>query len=523
LKNKSITRRFGFAYSLSTLTILIGAVMLYFALNNSYTLLKSMADVYSPSSEILQKLSFTLSETKMLIKNWVFVSPKTNSPDKIRLKKLQDKDIPKLFSQLEDLSVEWEPEEQEELSQLKEHYYKSMLPAQKEVMQTLNTFEDYSNAMLVFKAQSLVEEENDPVMVVTTQLIKEINEFVVRFSRKSEEVKEQAKKSMNAYKILIIFIALSIGMGTLLLAGFISRAVINPLKELDKAASLVQSGRLDIQLDVTQDNEIGSLSNNFNKMILSLKGQKEELEEFNQLLLKSQKQLKATNQTKDKFFNIIAHDLKGPFTSFIAITDILSNDADQIDEQKKAHFIKSLNESALYLDSLLDNLLQWARSQSGTLEVNMRCVQICDLVRQNLKIISFNAQNNNIELINEIEGAVEAQADPNLLNTILRNLISNAVKFSKQGGQVVIRSKYISERQIEISVHDQGIGMARDDINKLFRIDVSTKTIGESTEKGTGFGLILCKDFVEKQGGKIQVKSELGKGSIFSFTLPLCP
>ena len=481
-----------------------------------------MADVYSPSSEILQKLTFTISETKMLIKNWVFVSPKTNSPDKIRLKQLQDTNIPKLFTQLETLSIDWEPDERAELQQIKTHYYRNMLPAQKEVMQTLNTFDDYNNAMLVFKAQSLVEEEDDAVMLVTTHLIKEINDFVVQFSRKAEDVKRQAKKSMNAYKLLIIFIGLSIGLGTLLLASFISRSVIKPLKELDRAASLVQTGDLNIQLEANQDNEIGSLSENFNKMILSLKQQKDELEEFNQLLLKSQKRLKATNQTKDKFFNIIAHDLKGPFTSFIAITDTLSNDADKIDEQKKIHFIKSLNKSALYLESLLDNLLQWARSQSGTLEVNPRCVNIADAVNQNLKIISFNAQNNQIELINEIEEHTRAFADPNLLNTVLRNLISNAVKFSTKGGQVLIKAKKSSNDKIYISVRDQGIGIAKEDINKLFRIDVSTKTIGESTEKGTGFGLILCKDFIEKQGGNIDVESILGKGSTFSFSLPIC-
>ena len=257
-------------------------------------------------------------------------------------------------------------------------------------------------------------------------------------------------------------------------------------------------------------------------MILSLKQQKDELEEFNQLLLKSQKRLKATNQTKDKFFYIIAHDLKGPFTSFIAITDTLSNDADKIDEQKKIHFIKSLNKSALYLESLLDNLLQWARSQSGTLEVNPRCVNIADAVNLNLKIISFNAQNNQIELINEIEEHTRAFADPNLLNTVLRNLISNAVKFSTKGGQVLIKAKKSSNDKIYISIRDQGIGIAKEDINKLFRIDVSTKTIGESTEKGTGFGLILCKDFIEKQGGNIDVESILGKGSTFSFSLPIC-
>lgn len=521
MRKNSITKRLGLAYALSTLTILLGAIMLYFALNNSYVLLKSMADVYAPSTRLLQKLSYDVTNTKMLIKNWVFVSPQTNSPDKLHLKQLHESDIPELLSEIEILSENWEPEEQEVLHHIIHHFYKILLPAQRRVMETLNTFEDYNNAMLVFTAQSLVEDENDLVMIATSGLISEINEFVVQLSQKSEEVKDEAKKSMNAYQLLIIFIAVSIGIGTLLLASFINRVVIKPLKELDIAASLVQSGHLDTQIEIKQDDEIGSLSENFNKMILSLKDQKDELEEFNQLLLKSQKRLKETNKTKDKFFNIIAHDLKGPFTSFLAITDILSNDPDSLKPEQKLRFLRSLNDSALYLESLLENLLQWARSQSGQLEYNPREVWISDMVKQNLKIIAFNAQNNNISLVNEVDENLRVQADPNLLNTVLRNLISNAVKFSKSGGLVKVGFRRLNEKMIEFYVSDQGIGIAEEDITKLFRIDFNTKMIGESTEKGTGFGLILCKEFVEKQGGEISVESELRVGSVFRFSLPI--
>jgi len=294
------------------------------------------------------------------------------------------------------------------------------------------------------------------------------------------------------------------------------------LKELDKAASLVQSGYLDTQVEVRQDNEIGSLSANFNKMIQSLKLQKEELEEYNQLLLHSQQKLKETNKTKDKFFNILAHDLKGPFASFLAITDVLSNDPDSLTDEQKIHFLKSLNRSSVYLESLLENLLQWARTQGGILEVNPRCIEAYDLVIQNLKIISINAENRGVELINEVEDEAKVYADPNLLNTVFRNLLSNAVKFTTKGGKVTVSSKKWNERMIAFSVSDSGIGIATEDIDKLFRIEVSTKTIGESTEKGTGFGLILCKDFVEKQGGEIFVESQLGQGSTFRFILPIC-
>jgi len=496
--------------------------MLFFALNNNYKLLKSVADVYAPSTALLQKLSYQIVETKMLIKNWVFVSPQTNSPDKIRLKKLHEKEIPELLNELKLLSEEWEDDEKEVLLNIEDHFYNNLIPAQQEVMDLLKTFDDYNDAMIIFTAQSLVEDETDPVMIATSGLIDEINNFLFKLSTKTEQVKNQSKKSMDAFKILIVFIAISIGFGTLLLASFISRTVIKPLKELDKAASLVQSGHLDVQVEIQQDDEVGSLSENFNKMIYSLKDQKEELEEFNQLLLKSQKKLKETNKTKDKFFNIIAHDLKGPFTSFITITDILTKDPDSLSEEKKLHFLQSLNESALTLESLLENLLQWARAQSGTLEVNTRCIRLDDMVKQIIKLQEINAQSNKIEILNQIDENIKVKADPNLLHTVLRNLMSNAVKFSNPNGKVILCSKIINKKFVEICVEDSGIGISKEDLTKLFRIDVSTKTIGESTKKGTGFGLILVKEFVEKQGGTINVSSKLGKGSIFKFTLLRC-
>ncbi|MCK5776795.1 MAG: hypothetical protein KAH25_11490, partial [Bacteroidales bacterium] len=223
LKN-SITKRFGLSYALSTLTILLGSIMLYFALNKSYILLRSVADTYSPSEILLQELSFKVSETKMLIKNWVFVSPQSNSPDKIRLKYLQNSGIPNLLSQLNELSQNWNIEEQEVLSEITQHYYENMIPAQKEVMDLLNIFDDYNNAMLVFSAESLVEDENDPVIKQTNELILEINKFIRQLSGKTEEVRSQTKKAMDAYKLLIIFIAISMSLGTFLLANFINRS-----------------------------------------------------------------------------------------------------------------------------------------------------------------------------------------------------------------------------------------------------------------------------------------------------------
>jgi len=521
LKN-SITNRFGLSYALSTLTILLGSIMLYFALNKSYILLRSVADIYSPSEVLLQELSYKVSETKMLIKNWVFVSPQSNSPDKIRLKYLQTTGIPKSLSQLDELSKNWNEEEQKVLKEITQHYYKNMIPAQKEVMELLNIFEDYNNAMLVFSAESLVENENDHVIRQTNELILEINRFIRQLSGKTEEVRKQTKKAMDAYKFLIIFIAISMSLGTFLLANFIIRSVIKPLKELGKAASSVQRGNYDVLVKSNQDNEIGQLNQNFNRMIISLKQQKEELEEFNQLLISSHKKTKESNQTKDKFFNIIAHDLKGPITSFVTITEMLKDQPESISNDKKLYFYNSLYSSASNLEKLLDNLLQWARSQSGRIKIKTKCIIINDLIEQNLDLISIYAKENNITLINHINEDISVYTDQNLLNTIFRNILNNAIKFTNPNGQIEISCHQNHDGFIEFRVSDTGIGISEEDIQRLFRIDKDTKTIGNSNKKGTGFGLLLCKEFVDNLGGNIRVESELEKGSTFIFTIPTC-
>ena len=521
IKN-SITKRFGISYALSTLTILLGSIMLYFALNKSYILLRSVADIYSPSVVLLQELSYKVSETKMLIKNWVFVSPQSNSPDKIRLKYLQTTGIPKLLSQLTKLSENWNQEEQIVLKEITKHYYDNMIPAQRQVMDLLNIFEDYDNAMLVFSAESLVENENDPVIKQTNELILEIIRFIRQLSGKTEEVRLQTKKAMDAYKFLIIFIAISMSLGTFLLANFINRSVIKPLKKLGAAASIVQRGNLDVYIDSNQDNEIGRLNENFNRMIISLRQQKEELEEFNQLLISSQKKTKESNQTKDKFFNIIAHDLKGPITSFVTITEMLKDQPESISNEKKIHFFNSLNNSASNLEKLLDNLLQWSRSQSGNLKINAKCINVDKLLEQNINLISDTAAENNIRLTNSIEKDIMVYADPNLLDTIFRNLLNNAIKFTNADGYIEVSSNRINDTTMAFHISDSGIGISEEDIQRLFRIDEETKSIGNSLKKGTGFGLILCKEFVENLGGKIKVESQLNKGSTFIFTLPIC-
>ena len=240
----------------------------------------------------------------------------------------------------------------------------------------------------------------------------------------------------------------------------------------------------------------------------------------NRLLEDKNKQLEIANATKDKFFTIIAHDLKNPLSGIKIITQSLSENIGKITQEELLYFMNELNSSSANLFELLQNLLQWARSQTGKLEFKPEEINLYKTFNKNLELLSPIAEKKKISLVNEISDSMSVYADLNMLNTIFRNLISNAIKFTGSNGKIDIIAKK-KNGSVQIIVKDSGIGIDKTDISKLFRIDVDTSTIGISEEKGTGLGLILCKELVEKNKGSIWAESEPGKGSAFCFTLPV--
>jgi PAS domain S-box-containing protein len=231
-----------------------------------------------------------------------------------------------------------------------------------------------------------------------------------------------------------------------------------------------------------------------------------------------EQQLKEANAAKDKFFSIIAHDLKNPFNALLGFAQMLSDNLSELEQDELRDIVSRVNSNAQSAYSLIENLLQWSRAQTGRLEYNPEKIELKTLVEDSFKILAGQSENKQIKLINETQ-PFNIYADPNLTKTILRNLLSNAIKYTGTGGSVTISSKE-DNNMIEVSVSDTGVGMPHEALEKLFRIDTKYSTPGTAKEAGTGLGLILCKEFVEKQGGKIWVNSETGKGSTFTFTLP---
>lgn len=229
--------------------------------------------------------------------------------------------------------------------------------------------------------------------------------------------------------------------------------------------------------------------------------------------------LTEANATKDKFFSIIAHDLKNPLQAIILSSDVLINKFKYMDGMQLIDLIKTINKAGNHLTNLLENLLQWSRSQTGKIEYDPVRVDLQFIASKNLDLFHANALKKNIAMSYEFPTGKYVNADPNMLDTVFRNLLSNAIKFTPDDGRIVITSKRLNG-MVEISVTDTGLGISKEDIDKLFRIDVHHTTVGTSKEYGTGLGLILCKEFIEKHGGTIRVESELGNGSSFKFTLP---
>jgi signal transduction histidine kinase len=236
-------------------------------------------------------------------------------------------------------------------------------------------------------------------------------------------------------------------------------------------------------------------------------------------LKKYSEELEVLNATKDKFFSILAHDLKSPFNAFIGITDILAEDIDILDKEQIKSFVLDINRSAHSQFKLLENLLAWAQMQRGLMKFEPIELEINTVINDVFQLYLDNAMEKDLKLINETPLGKTIKADHNMLYLLLRNLVYNAIKFTNPGGEIRVGENATSGFS-EIYVADNGVGINPSSLSKMFRIESQSTTLGTAHEKGTGLGLVLCKDMVEKNGGTIRVSSEVGVGTTFYFTIP---
>lgn len=256
------------------------------------------------------------------------------------------------------------------------------------------------------------------------------------------------------------------------------------------------------------------------KVAETLSKKNSEIEEALGKLAESEEKYKQLNASKDKFFSIIAHDLRNPFTTLIHLTEILIDSKEELSEEEEHEYLIHIKDASRNTFNLLENLLKWSRSQTGVIEYTPQPLDLSNLAQETVSLLSGQAIKKGITLENGIPNETYVEADPEMILTVLRNLTTNAVKFTPQDGSVTLKARKLNGT-VEVEVSDTGIGISEEDKEKLFRIDVKNKAIGSlQSEKGTGLGLILCKEFILKHGGDITVESSPNKGSTFRFTLP---
>ena len=231
-------------------------------------------------------------------------------------------------------------------------------------------------------------------------------------------------------------------------------------------------------------------------------------------------ELRKVNAEKDKFFSIIAHDLRGPISTFVGLTQIMVDDVTDLTREKILTFSMNMLKSATNLSLLLENLLEWSMMRQGLIVLDRKELKLFPIVDESITIVIETANKKGIEITNDVPDDLVVYVDSKIIQTVIRNLVSNAVKYTHRGGNIRLSAQANEDKCVELSIQDSGIGMSRTMIDQLFQLDVRTNRKGTDGEPTTGLGLQLCKEYIEKHGGEIRVESEEGKGSKFSITIP---
>lgn len=279
-------------------------------------------------------------------------------------------------------------------------------------------------------------------------------------------------------------------------------------------------GGMDTEQLIKQNAIMHSLNREINNLQRIVIKEKNTLESTLQKLNATNAELKEANATKDKFFSIISHDLKNPFNALLGFSDYLAENLKEMEPDDVEEQINMLSKASHQAYNLLEDLLTWSKSQRGTIPFNPSSLAVQDIFDEIESNLSDVASCKSISLIFENKGNAYLYADLNMVKTILRNLVSNAIKFSARNSEIRIIAEN-GDLYTIITVSDKGVGISKKNIERLWQLSEQYTTKGTENEDGTGLGLVLCKEFVDKHKGKIWVESELGKGSDFKFTLPL--
>lgn len=367
---------------------------------------------------------------------------------------------------------------------------------------------DYKQSLKYFRlyknmSDSIYSEKKiKNIINLQTRYETEAKEKKIELLRKDSELNHLRISQQDSFRNLLLALLLVIMILTVI--------IYNRLQLKKKANKLLAAKNAMIE---KQKTELAEVMLHLQQTNAKLEEQKREIQE----------QVEVTREainTKDRFFSIIAHDLRSPFNSILGFGSLLIEHIQDRNYEEIEEYAIHMQRSSQRAFDLLKNLLEWSRSQTGRMEFKPELLDIKSIINEVVELINDSAQQKSITILCDLQHTTILFADRAMLSTILRNLISNAIKFTRQGGKIDISSEF-KQNQLMLSISDDGVGINEDVIEKLFRIEESFSTLGTLNEKGTGLGLILCKEFVEKHGGEIWVESQVGKGSKFHFTLPM--
>jgi len=320
-------------------------------------------------------------------------------------------------------------------------------------------------------------------------------------------LEDPIKKDLLLFRIVSVIISLLALLVIIVFIFYLNRLILKPISQINTALNTHDTGYIDSLSHRTDEFMIlGELIKNSFRQQEVLKKKNTELYEI--------------NATKDKLFSIIAHDLKNPVSSIVLMTELLPDSIKNKDYEAVAEISEMIGSQAAESLLLLQTLFDWAKSQTGNVTFNPEFVSFKQVAESVIKNLHPSANLKNISVSLNEDSDIEVFADTNMLTTVLRNLVTNSIKFTNPGGSVLI-SANSDEENARITVTDNGIGMNQKTIDMLFKIESNLTTYGTANEKGTGLGLVICKEFIEKHGGTIAVTSEPEKGSSFNFTLPI--
>ena len=289
-----------------------------------------------------------------------------------------------------------------------------------------------------------------------------------------------------------------------------------------KENRLLVLGGVNAAILIEQNESMHQLNHEINNLQRELIKEKHSLEKTLIQLNEANAELNKLNVDKDRFMAILGHDLRSPFTILLGLSDLLMENITEFSTEEIKNMAGGINKTAQSTFNLLEDLLMWARTQQGKIPFKPQNLNFTDICTNVLETLYPNAKAKNIAINCFTADYINVFADIDMLKTVLRNLVSNAIKFTKNSGAIKITTEQTT-LNVTISVSDNGIGINPDNLAKLFDVGQILTTKGTADEKGTGLGLLLCKEFVEKHGGRIWVESEVGKGSEFKFTLPAVP